>query len=186
MSLAFLFHYFMLNMFRMLVHPRWALNIEIIKQVTSSWSIVIQLTKKKNISARFLNLLFLYFYVGYPTDFVRLRCVNVMLFVFVCRWYSIIYAVVGLFRIKMFKGSCTPLTFFPLLLQWGSVLPGPKKRFCDFFWWIIISLFYALLCVSPKQIQYKQVVKSCRSKINSNLNFGGETWGRESTWETKA
>ena len=77
MSLALLFHYLMLNMFRMLVHPSsgacdlfvelfhglycsgsmcvgvmvwfgWggvALNNEIIKQVTSCWSIFIQICK---------------------------------------------------------------------------------------------------------------------------------------------
>ena len=47
MSLALLFHYLMLNMFRMLIHPSsgaWALNNEIIKQVTSSWSLFIQLS----------------------------------------------------------------------------------------------------------------------------------------------
>jgi len=78
MSLALLFHYLMLNMFRMLIHPSsgaydlfvesnttheltqlisrkllrmdvlisktcWALNNEIIKQLTSSWSIFIRL-----------------------------------------------------------------------------------------------------------------------------------------------
>jgi len=45
MPLALLFHYLMLNMFRMLIHPSsGALNNEIIKQVASSWSLFIQLS----------------------------------------------------------------------------------------------------------------------------------------------
>ena len=38
----------MLNMFRVLIHPKhvWALNKEKIKQVTSSWSLFTQLTSK--------------------------------------------------------------------------------------------------------------------------------------------
>ena len=54
MSLALLFHYLMLNMFRMLVHPpSGALNNEIIKLVTSSWSIFI--LKKHFIAAGCYN-----------------------------------------------------------------------------------------------------------------------------------